>query len=190
MECFNLDKIKSEMDAFDEKREEFIAKSRSILRNAKKAIYDIHRNNLDEASVSLEKLERQINLINDAVRKDSGLLKVGSISVACQEYAEALCFLHFVKTGNILEKPSEISSEDYLLGLCDLTGELARRAVFMATEMKSEEVRKIRNIIDTILKEFLKFDFRNSELRKKSDSIKWNLNKVEEILYELKLRLS
>ena len=35
----------------------------------------------------------------------------------------------------------------------------------------------IKEFVSNIYTEFLKFDFRNSELRKKSDSIKWNLKK-------------
>jgi hypothetical protein len=34
----------------------------------------------------------------------------------------------------------------------------------------------------------LDFDFRSGELRKKSDAIKWNLKKIEDILYDLKLQ--
>ncbi|MBN2367807.1 hypothetical protein JXC34_02220 [Candidatus Woesearchaeota archaeon] len=49
-------------------------------------------------------------------------------------------------------------------------------------------MKEIKKFVETIYNEFLEFELRNGELRKKSDSIKYNLKKIEEILYELKLR--
>jgi predicted translin family RNA/ssDNA-binding protein len=71
------------------------------------------------------------------------------------------------------------------LGICDLTGELTRRAVSLVTKGKGKEVLVIKNFVEDIYGEFLKFDLRNGNLRKKYDSIKWNLKKLEEIMYDL-----
>ena len=46
----------------------------------------------------------------------------------------------------------------------------------------------IKELVAEIYEEFLKLNLRNGELRKKSDSIKWNLNKLEDIIYQLELR--
>jgi predicted translin family RNA/ssDNA-binding protein len=50
------------------------------------------------------------------------------------------------------------------------------------------EALKIKEVVDEIYGEFLQFDLRNSELRKKSDQIKWSLKKLEEISYDLSRR--
>jgi len=106
-----------------------------------------------------------------------------------QEYVEAVTYLEYVKTGKLAdEKEINADPENYLLGICDLTGELARRAVFSVVKEDFKEVEKIKEFVSRIYEEFLKFELRNSELRKKSDSIKWNLKKIEEILYDLKIR--
>jgi hypothetical protein len=34
----------------------------------------------------------------------------------------------------------------------------------------------------------MKFDLRNGELRKKFDEIKWNLKKIEDIAYDIKMK--
>ena len=52
-------------------------------------------------------------------------------------------------------------------------------------EKKFDEVKKIYDVVSEIFGEFLKFDFRNGELRKKSDSIKYNMKKIEEIMYDI-----
>ena len=36
--------------------------------------------------------------------------------------------------------------------------------------------------------EFLKLHLRNGELRKKSDAIKWNLKKLEEVMYDISMK--
>ncbi|MFO7711234.1 MAG: hypothetical protein R6V53_05710, partial [Candidatus Woesearchaeota archaeon] len=81
-----------------------------------------------------------------------------------------------------------VDTESYLLGLCDLTGELMRKAVNEVINKNPDMVYKIKDLITELYSEILKFDLRNSELRKKSDSIKWNLSKVEDIIYNLEMR--
>ena len=56
----------------------------------------------------------------------------------------------------------------------------------MATNRKFKEVEKIKDFVDDIYGEFLKFDLRNGNLRKKYDSVKWNLKKLEEVMYDIK----
>ena len=49
----------------------------------------------------------------------------------------------------------------------------------------AEPFNRIREAIDLLYGQFVKFDFRNGELRRKYDAIKYNLQKVERILYDL-----
>ncbi len=100
-----------------------------------------------------------------------------------------LSFYHFIKTGTLISKEEcDVDTENYLLGLCDLTGELGRKAVNSVIKDNHELTHKIKDMVTEIYGEFLKLNLRNSELRKKSDSIKWNLSKIEEIIYNLQLR--
>src|SRR3989344_4968837 len=45
-----------------------------------------------------------------------------------------------------------------------------------------EYVEEIRELIEDIYGEFLMFDLRNGDLRRKMDSIKWNLKKIDEVI--------
>ena len=85
-----------------------------------------------------------------------------------QEYAEALCYYHFVKNKKIPTKASlRIDSESYLMGICDLTGELVRKAVNEAIKGNFKQVLDIKELVEEIYNEFLKFNLRNNELRRK-----------------------
>ena len=177
----------SEMAEFDGKRETIIKNSRDILKLSKQAVYDIHRDDLNYAKKKIDEAEKEIEKLKKSIKETKGMEVAGAFYDAQEEYVEAKTYYEFVKNGKILtRKQLDVDTETYLGGISDLTGEMSRRAVIKATEGKNDEVKKIRDTIDEIHGQFLKFDFRNGELRKKADSIKWNLKKVEEVLYDLK----
>jgi len=181
--------MKKEIESFDKKRDFIIQKSRFICKLSKKVIYSVHRNDLSKAALSLKNLQKEIKELKKIAKQHPKLESSNSYSVALQEYVEAYCFYVFVKDKKLTtRKMLDVDSESYLLGLCDLTGELGRKAVIAATNKKKKEVLMIRALVDDIFGMMLEFDLRNSELRKKSDSIKWNLKKIEEIVYDISMK--
>ena len=117
------------------------------------------------------------------------LLTQGSFRVAMQEYVEALCYAEFVMHNTLLPYSSlKVDYEHYLLGLCDLTGELVRRAVNQGIEGNISDVKRIRKFVSSMYDELLQFDFYGGELRKKFDGIKWDLRRLDEMVFTLKTR--
>jgi predicted translin family RNA/ssDNA-binding protein len=181
--------IRSQMVRFDREREIIIKSSRDLLKSAKQSIYLVHRNELSEADKTLRQVEALNAKIRKSISKNPKLDMIGAYSAAMQEYVEGRCYLAFVKTGKLLSSANlGVDTEDYLLGLCDLTGELSRRAVACVIRKEFAEVYRIRDMVEHIHGFFLSLDLRNGELRKKSDSIKWNLKKIEDIIYDIKTR--
>ena len=84
-------------------------------------------------------------------------------------------------------KETNLNYDSYLGGLCDLTGELVRRAVNQAAAGKTEEVEKMKKTISDVMAELVEFDM-TGYLRTKYDQAKGNLRKIEQIDYEIKLR--
>jgi len=112
---------------------------------------------------------------------------LGTVSGAIEEWCEGKIFLAF-KSASRLPSFDELeiaTIEEYLGGLLDFTGELNRYAVLQATKRNSEEVERCADIVDKLSELFLKFDFRNSNLRRKHDVLKYTLKKVESLRYEL-----
>ena len=180
----DFDRIRKEIEDSDAKREMLIQTSREVINISKKIIYALHRDDLKSASSYVKDIEKKKNALGTNVWLDTNINQV-----ALQEYAEALCYYHFVKSKKI---PTayflKIDNENYLMGLCDLTGELGRKAVNEVIRKNFKQAEQIRELVDEIYGEFLKLNLRNSELRKKSDQIKWNLKKLEDIVFELKLK--
>ncbi len=179
-------KIRLKLDRYDSMREKLIKKSRDVLKISKRVIYSVHRGDVSEADELVKEAKEGKSELDKIASVDGRLFYEGGYSSAMQEYAEALCYYGFIKNKKIPTCDSlKISSEDYLMGVCDLTGELGRKAVMIAHK-DPKMVVKIKKLVEDIFGEFLKFNLRNSELRKKSDSIKWNLKKLEEVMYDVK----
>ena len=184
-----LNKIKKNMGLFDKQRETIIFLSRIILKASKSAIYSTHRTDLKKAKKQISEAESNIKKAEALIKKMPNLRSVGIYSSSLEEYAEAKCFYGYVKDKK-LPKASELAAnaEEYLLGLCDFTGEMARLAVISATNKKFKEVKAIRDVVEEVFGFFSSMDLRNGEIRKKSDSIKWNLKKIEDILYDVSMK--
>ena len=184
-----LDKIKKNMIEFDKQRESIIFLSRIVLKASKSAIYSTHRADFKNAKKQISEAEINIKKAEKIIKKIPDLRGVGIYSSALEEYAEAKCFYGYVKDKK-LPKVSELATnaEEYLRGLCDFTGEMARLAVISATNKKFKEVKAIRDVVEEVFGFLSSMDLRNGELRKKSDSIKWNLKKIEDILYDVSMK--
>ena len=177
--------IREEMHKIDLKREQVIQLSREIITISKQIIYATQRNDLKEAEIAIKNIKDKVKKL----KKIDILTDTNNHSVAFQEYVEAIAFYEFVKNKKIPSKSSlGVSAEDYLSGLCDLTGELGRKAIYEVIHKNFSEAAKIKDIVNDIYGEFLKLHLRNGELRKKSDSIKWNLKKLEEVMYDISMK--
>ncbi|MCJ1311753.1 hypothetical protein MMC25_005426 [Agyrium rufum] len=81
-----------------------------------------------------------------------------------------------------------LSVEDYLHGLISLIDELARLAVNSVTLGDYERAPQISNFIKGVHAGFQILNLKNDALRKRSDSIKYSVKKVEDVVYDLSLR--
>ena len=167
--------IVKELKDADERREYVIALSRDIIKESKLIIYALQRND----KVDLKKIQ---GLVKELKRES----QTGIEDTAVQEYVEAVCFYHYLKDKKVPGyKELGVDVDSYLMGLCDLTGELLRMAVKDVIEHKYERAREITLFVEEIYGLFLQLDLRNGPIRQKADSIKWNLQKLEHLLLDI-----
>ncbi|MGM5481029.1 MAG: translin family protein [Nanobdellota archaeon] len=196
-----LDKVKDELstikkilEADDENREKIIKISRDIIRPSKHAIHSLHREEYDKAKKLLDTARSSIEEAYKLIDK-SQFNTVGAFGAGVEEFVEATSYYLFLTekrlpARNDLELSFEIPQDKYLLGLCDLPGELARKAVLYAIDDNKEGVTEIYTIIEQLVEALLQFDFRTGEYRKKIESVKYQLTKVQDILYDLHIKKS
>jgi len=172
--------IRKELKNLELKRETTIQKAREIIRISKLIIYALHRSDVKAAKRQITKIKAKIKLL-PTNNYDTGIRKV-----AVQEYVEAMTLYYFITERRLVSKKElKVNNEDYLLGLCDLTGEIVRLGVNSVIKRKPKIALECKELVEDIYGEFLRMDLRNGELRKKSDSIKWNLRKLEDLAVDI-----
>ncbi len=178
--------LKKEIETVDSKRETLIASTREILKKSKGAIYSLQRGDNKAAAAALSELKPKIAALKP-YSEDANYASVTKPPI--QEYVEAASFSEFIATGKILpRKEIGVSAENYIAGLCDLSGEVVRKAVNAAINDNSMTVISAKKFIENLYYGLMQFDFRNGDLRRKFDGLKYDLKKMEDLLLSLKLQ--
>ena len=184
-----FEKLLEDYINYSSKRHQIIKDSSDALRLSKQAIFSMHRDDMKIAGKLIEDVENIFANFQTYFKRDSALRREGAFRAALEEYAEAKFFYNVLvgKKVDFLDE-KELNYEGYLCAICDLTGELVRKAVNMATKRKFKEVEKYRDIVEEIIGELIKLNMNNGHLRSKFDDAKRNLRRLEEMLYDIKIK--
>jgi predicted translin family RNA/ssDNA-binding protein len=190
----------------DERREMLIKRSREVLKLSKNSIYAAHRGEVTKAKdmsreVGLFKFPlpaapkrfityRILTLQAKEIAKRDLLpiveqypaLRYGAFSGSMEEFAEAVIFSEFLSSGRVptIAELEIVNKEEYLGGIMDFTGELNRYAVLRATARDLPAVNRCRDVCDQLFGQLMLFEWRNGNLRRKFDAVKYTLKKLEQ----------
>lgn len=206
-----LSQIQKRMEMRDLIREKLIKKARDGQKSAKNTIFALHANNLKRASDLTTQTLQNIHELRKFVEQEPSLRTGGSYTGVLEEYVEAKLFASWLesdgskimsyqefleilspsdeeKNGEESTQVQVLTPEEYLGGLCDLTGEIGRYAVKMGTSRNTEKVQNCLDTNSSILHaiQSLKCNL-PSYLGKKIGPLKMSVDKLEHILYELTL---
>jgi predicted translin family RNA/ssDNA-binding protein len=204
------------MQEEDEQREQLIKRSRDVLKCSKQAIYALQRGDTARAEDLIAQGKRgATELIVVTVTLPH--LRYGALSSALEEWAEAAIFAVFLRERRIptMAELEIVNREEYLGGVMDFCGEVNRFAVLAATRRDAAAVNAAREAVDRLLAQLMLFDFKNGNLRRKygalrgripmralpppplispfppppcfADGVKYTLNKLEQVCYDLSL---
>ena len=181
-------RLKKEYDSYEAARRSLIGVSNIALSKAKQAIFALHRDDEKGAAQLLSEVEKTFDGLKKQFAKNDGLRWEGAYRAALEEYVEGKLFYEWMRMGKVVElKGMQIDADTYLAGLSDFTGELTRKCVQRATQGRMDEVEKIAEAVRAVIGEMIKFDL-TGYLRTKYDQAKQNLRRVEEVLYDIKMR--
>ena len=196
----DLEKVRLKMVASDEKREQVIKRCRDVQKLSKQAIFSIHRNEKEKARNQLSTAMAKAHAISsefDFINEPE--LRSGSFQNAMEEWVEGRLFeawlesdgRHILTPGELqaeLTPPLKMTSEEYLGGLVDFTGEVGRWAVLKATQRDKEAVEKA--LVADLTVEAAMIHLGTSmpgKMNKKNYALHGNVKKLEHVLYELSL---
>jgi translin len=181
--------MRKQMSLHDSLRDELIKTSRDALTLSKKSIYSLHRGESKEASSQLDSAKKIIAKMNALIRKDAHLASTGAYLEAIEEYVEASCYYSLLAKKELpTPKQLGVDIDSYIPGLCDLVGELVRKAINSAIQNDTKTALEIREFVTQVYQELMLFDFRNSPVRRKFDSIKYGLEKLEDLALQIKMK--
>ncbi|MDD5251353.1 MAG: hypothetical protein PHT12_01815 [Patescibacteria group bacterium] len=183
-----LAEMRERLSAYQSARRETIKITGDALSASKRAIFALHRDDRAGADRLLAEAREVLGRVKATAAERPGLDDEGSYRAALEEYVEADLYRQYVESGQIGAIANVTVDEDAYIGaLSDLTGEMQRRQVRLATEGRVEEVRKIKEDIEEVIAELLEMDL-GGYLRTKFDQAKNNLRRAEDVLYEVSLR--
>jgi translin len=154
-----IQRVKSELMAKNQIREESHENMRKATSLAKQAILLIHQKRFDDAQKMVAYAKEKIISLQDQAKLYPEIIYGGMLSAALQEYSEANIFLMLVKETRFVT-PMEINvpSVDYMLGLADVIGEYRRLALDNLREGEVKKGEKCLEIMDQVFIQLLALD--------------------------------
>jgi len=180
--------IRRDLDALSRGKIEVMKQSREVVKASKELIYSIHRGDMKAAKAFLQKIRSERAKL-DRLASTPRLKAYNPYSNGVQEYVEAVAYYHVMAVGRIPTRGElKCESETYLSGLSDLTGELMRKGVDDMIHERYSHAVLLKATVEEIYGLILSLDLDGGETRKKSDAVKWNLAKLEDLVYDAKIR--
>lgn len=181
-----FEQLRKDLECANKNRESIIRLSRDITSLSKRTIYNLHRNEIETVERLIKEMDKKFQQIKAIANEKTN---PGSLKTAIIEYVEAMSYYYFIKERRLIKRSElGVNAELFLLGLCDLAGELFRKAVLSAIDGKTKIVKDIHAFLNELHGEMLFFDFVNGELRKRFDSIKYAIKNIDKLMLELKLK--
>ncbi|MFH1402825.1 MAG: hypothetical protein ABIH11_00975 [Candidatus Altiarchaeota archaeon] len=180
--------IKADLDKLSRGKIEVMKQSREIVKASKELIYSIHRGDVKGSRALLANIRKKRGVL-DRIASTPRLRAYHPYINGVQEYVEAVSYHYVMTSGHIpSRKDLDVDSETYLMGLSDLTGELMRKGVDDMVNERYAHAIMMRDAVAEIYGLMLSLDLDGGEARRKSDAVKWNLAKLEDLVYDAKIR--
>ena len=184
-----IEQLKKDYRNQENERRQIISLSNDVLFHSKKAIFALHRDDLKIAETKLKDME---DILLQLEKKFSikRIEEEGAYRAAIEEYVEAKLLSMVIKGEKIDRiKTLKLNNDAYLGGICDLLGELVRKATNEAAAGNFNQVEKIKKFASDMMDQLIDFDM-TGYLRTKYDQARGHLRKLEQMAYEIKLRIN
>ena len=170
-----VNKIEKNIDGKDKVREHSLRYSREIIISCRKAIQSVHQKKMRDAQNNIKKASSNLQKLYDMTKPHPELFHAGFVENAAQELVEASC-LYNIMTGKDLPDPDKLQTtySSYLMGLCDLVGELRRTALDSIRNGESKKADKCLNMMEDIYNVIIRFDYPSGliPIKKKQDMVR------------------
>jgi predicted translin family RNA/ssDNA-binding protein len=158
--------------------------------DSKQVIALLRRDNFDEAKKLLTATQEKFKEVNTIAKSEKRALEENFYQEAIEEFIEAFTLFNYLqKPAKKLPKYIQVTPEQMIGGICDFTGELVRKAVNAAGKGDIKILEKYHREIEEVAEELTKIGFKG-KLRQKYDEVERNYRRMEQILYDVRLKRS
>jgi len=184
-----FNKILKDLKLYYQERGVLNKTSSEVLSKSKQAIFTAHDGKIKEAEKILKQAKDLLTELNKNYNRSNRLQFEGSYRACVEEFLEANFFIATLKGKELkLNTNFQFGPEEYIGGLCDLTGELVRQAVLLGGEKKNlNKIKEYTQITKEVVGFMMKL-YLSGKIRQKFDEAKRNLKRLEQIIYEINLR--
>jgi len=176
-----VNKIEKNIDDKDKIREKALRSSREIIIGCRKAIQNIHQSKMKTANNDIKKSQSKLQNLYNLTKDYPELFHAGFVENAAQEVVEANCFYNIMQ-GRDLPDPDKIKTtySSYLMGLCDLVGELRRTALDSVRKGKGKKADNYLSMMEEIYNVIIRFDYPSGliPIKKKQDMVRGLIEKT------------
>lgn len=170
------DKIRLDLEAMNQARDQAYQRSRDLTSVCAKAIRAIHREEWEVAARLLKDAKSKATDLIEISQTHPSIYYAGYTQDALKEYAEANLTQALVR--NLpLPGPRELSVEgnSWLNGLSEATTELRRRILDIIRHGHSDEAERLLGVMDDVYSVLVTFDFNDAisgGLRRRTDTVR------------------
>ncbi|UCD14211.1 MAG: RNA-binding protein [Thermoplasmatales archaeon] len=176
-----IKKIDKHINEKDKIREKALRSSRDIIIGCRKAIQLLHRELIEEAKSHIKQASAKLTRLYDLTREYPDLFHAGFVGNAAQELAEAHCLYNIIR-GKKLPDPDDIQTtySSYLMGLCDVVGELRREALDFILEGEASKANNYLIYMDKIYDAIMSLDYPSAliPIKRKQDLVRSLIEKT------------
>jgi translin len=176
-----IEKIDHHIGEKEKIREDALKASRDIIICCRKGIQQLHRNQMDEAEAYMKQASAKLAQLYDITKDHADVFHTGYVENAAQEFVEIQCLYNIMK-GEDLPDPDAIQTtySAYLLGLCDVVGELRRGALDFMLEGNTKKANEYLGFMDRIYDAIMSFDYPSAlvPIKKKQDMVRSLIEKT------------
>ncbi|MDH5402747.1 MAG: hypothetical protein OEY49_09670 [Candidatus Heimdallarchaeota archaeon] len=178
---FLIDDIVEELNSFDEKKEFVIKEDRKIRRISGTGISNLIKNK--EIQPHLDKLASIVPTVITEMQYLSHVTSWNIVSQGLEEYTEFIILNDIIKGNSITSADFlGIPKWIWLLGLCDVPGELRRIILSLIIEGKIDDAKRFYQWIEEIYENLSGLEFSKSlipNLRRKIDVLRMVMDKTQ-----------
>ncbi len=176
-----MEKIDHKIGEKEKIREDALKASRDIIISCRRGIQQLHRDQISEAEKYIKQASEKLAFLNDITKGHPEIFHAGFVENAAQEFVEICCLSNIMK-GASLPDPDviHVTYSAYLLGLCDVVGELRRGALDFMLEGHTAKANEYLQYMDRIYDAIMSFDYPSSlvPIKKKQDMVRALIEKT------------